>query len=45
MGHKIHKDKDNQGRMQSSLKDGFVLNDVLTEELDKRRIPVYSYLL
>lgn len=46
MGHKIsNPDKKKQGLADQSLEKDFVFTDVTREELDKRRIPVYSYLL
>lgn len=46
MGHKIsNPDKRNQRLADQSLEKDFVFTDVTREELDKRRIPVYSYLL
>lgn len=40
-----HSDKPSTGNVKHSPKDMFVLNDVSKEELEKRRIPIYSYLL
>ncbi|WP_298935773.1 hypothetical protein [uncultured Prevotella sp.] len=46
MGQKIpYSDKSNNGDVKYPQKDRFVLNDVSEEELEKRRISVYSYLL
>ncbi len=46
MGQKMqHSDKPSMGNVKHSPKDKFVLNDVSKEELEKRRIPIYSYLL
>lgn len=46
MGQKMqHPDKPSTGNVRHSPKDKFVLNDVSKEELEKRRIPIYSYLL
>ena len=46
MGQKIsYSDKLNKGNTKCSPKDKFVLTDVSKEELEKRRISVYSYLL
>lgn len=46
MGQKMqHSDKPSTGNLKHSPKDKFVLNDVSKEELEKRRIPIYSYLL
>lgn len=45
MGQKMqHSDKPSMGNVKHSPKDKFVLNDVSKEELEKRRIPIYSYL-
>ena len=46
MGYKIlNQDKREQVAENNSLTDDFKLTDVTKEELDKRRIPVYSYLM
>ncbi|WP_418551976.1 hypothetical protein [Prevotella sp.] len=46
MGQKIpYSDKSNNGDVKYPQKDCFVLKDVSEEELEKRRISVYSYLL
>ena len=46
MGYKIlNQDKREQVTENNSLTDDFKLTDVTKEELDKRRIPVYSYLM
>ena len=46
MGQKMqHSDKPSMGNVKHFPKDKFVLNDVSKEELEKRRIPIYSYLL
>ena len=46
MGYKIlNQDKREQVAEKNSLTDDFKLTDVTKEELDKRRIPVYSYLM
>lgn len=41
----ISSKKDNSDLNKSKSGQKFVLSDVSKEELDKRRIPVYSYLL
>lgn len=46
MGYRIlNQDKREQVAENNSLTDDFKLTDVTKEELDKRRIPVYSYLM
>lgn len=46
MGQKIpYSYKFSKGNVKCSPKDKFVLNDVSKEELEKRRITVYPYLL
>lgn len=46
MGHKIFdQNKKGMGMKDDSWKDDFKFTDVTKEELDERRIPVYSYLL
>lgn len=44
---KLHKNKNIQsnGNNNTTLNERFVLTDVSKDELNKRRIPVYSYLL
>lgn len=45
MGQKMQHSDKLMGNVKHSPKDKFVLNDVSKEELEKRRIPIYSYLL
>ena len=46
MGYRIlNQDKREQVAENNSLTDDFKLTDVTKEELDKRRISVYSYLM
>ena len=46
MGYKIlNQDKREQVAENNSLTDDFKITDVTKEDLDKRRIPEYSYLM
>ena len=46
MGYRIlNQDKREQVAENNSLTDDFKLTDVTKEELDNRRIPIYSYLM